>query len=187
MTEPSASPVSHRDNLVWIDLEMSGLDPQTQVILQAAVIITDKDLTPLAEQAWDVWQPQHKLQNMSPFVRDMHQTNGLLERSAASTSDVADVERQLLATITQWCPFPGTLCGNSIWCDRKFLDRYMPALSGYLGHRMVDVSSIKVLAGKWYGDAAVFNKPVAGAHDALVDIRNSIAELRHYRQSLFKS
>ena len=181
-------PVSqqHPENLVWIDLEMSGLDPESQVILQAAVIITDKDLNVLAENVWDVWQPEHALQNMSPFVRDMHDANGLLQRVAASKTDVKDAERKLLSVVTEWCSFPGTLCGNSIWCDRKFLDRYMPALSGYLGHRMVDVSSLKVLAGKWYGPEAVFKKPAVGEHDALVDIRNSINELRYYRQNILR-
>lgn len=186
MTEAEKTPFQSKDHLVWLDLEMTGLDVESQAIIQAAVIITDRDLKPLDEFACDVWQPASAFENMSPFVRDMHEKNGLLERVRASRVDLADAERRLLGIVASWCVYPATLCGNSIWQDRKFVDRYMPGLGRYLGYRMIDVSSLKVLAGRWYGPRAVFGKPKTGAHDALVDIRNSIDELAHYRRTLFK-
>jgi oligoribonuclease len=178
-------PTPRADNLVWIDLEMTGLDPSVDVILQAAVVITTADLAPLDEVAGDVGQPAEALARMSPFVRDMHTRTGLVDRVLRSTVDVAEMERRLLQCISAWCPSPATLCGNSIWNDRRFIARYMPALDRYLHYRVVDVSSIKVLAERWYGETAVFAKPTDGAHDATVDVKSSIAELRHYRETLF--
>jgi oligoribonuclease len=172
-------------NLAWVDLEMTGLDVDTQCILQAAVVITDSDLNVLDELVCDVWQPPSALELMSPFVRDMHERNGLLARVAESRHDVADAEQQLLRVVTNWCSYPATLCGNSIWQDRKFIDRYLPGLGRYFGYRMIDVSSLKVLASRWYGDSAVYVKPKGGEHDALVDIKNSVAELAHYKKTLF--
>jgi oligoribonuclease len=173
-------------NLVWIDMEMTGLDPSVDVVLQAAVVITTADLEPLAQAAVDVGQPEERLAGMSPFVRDMHTRTGLLARVRASQVDVAEAERRLLACVSAWCPAPATLCGNSIWNDRRFIARYMPALDRHLHYRVVDVSSIKVLAQRWFGSAAVYQKPEAGAHDATVDVLASIAELRHYRLTLFR-
>jgi oligoribonuclease len=175
-----------KTNLVWIDLEMTGLDPFADVILQAAVVITTADLDPLDELAVDVAQPEEALARMTPFVRDMHTRTGLLERVRRSTIDVHEVERLLMERITPRCPPPATLCGNSVWADRSFIARYMPALDKHLHYRLVDVSSVKILAQRWYGEAAAFTKPAAGEHDALVDIKNSIAELRHYRRTLFR-
>jgi oligoribonuclease len=180
------NPSPHEDNLVWIDLEMTGLDPSVDVILQAGLVITTADLEPLDELAVDIKQPEEALAGMSDFVRDMHTRTGLIERVRRSTVDTAEAERRLLACISAWCPAPATLCGNSIWNDRRFIARYMPALDRHLHYRVVDVSSIKVLAARWYGEAAVFVKPAAGAHDAAVDVRHSIAELQHYRRSLFR-
>jgi oligoribonuclease len=174
------------DNLVWLDLEMTGLDPAAHLVLQAALVITTSDLEPLAEVAAVVHQPEEALERMSPFVREMHERTGLVERVRASTTDVAEAERQLVACVAAWCTPPATLCGNSIWNDRRFIARYMPALDAALHYRVVDVSSIKVLAQRWYGPQAVFEKPTAGAHDATVDVHQSIAELRHYRQTLFR-
>jgi oligoribonuclease len=175
------------ENLVWIDLEMTGLDPSVDVILQAALVITNADLEPLAELAVDVAQPDEALARMSPFVREMHTRTGLVERVRCSTIDLVQAERRLLDLARTWCPAPATLCGNSIWNDRRFIARYMPALDRHLHYRVVDVSSIKVLAARWYGDAAVFVKSEAGAHDATVDVKSSIAELRHYRATLFRA
>lgn len=174
-------------NLAWIDLEMTGLEVETQCILQAAVVITDKELNPLAEFGCDIWQPPSALERMSPFVRDMHEKTGLLARVALSRVDVADAEQKLLRVVAEWCAMPATMCGNSIWQDRKFVDRYMPGLGRYFGYRMIDVSSIKVLAARWYGDSAVYQKPKQGEHDAVVDIKNSIKELKHYRSTLFSA
>ena len=181
----TASP--RADNLVWIDLEMTGLEPDVDVILQAALVITTANLEPLADVAVDVSQPEAALARMSPFVREMHTRTGLVERVRGSTVDVAEAERRLLACVSAWCPSPATLCGNSIWNDRRFIARYMPELDRYLHYRVVDVSSLKVLAGRWYGESAVFAKPTAGEHDAVVDVRSSIAELQHYRRTLFRA
>ncbi len=174
-------------NLVWIDLEMTGLDPRDNVILQAALIVTDRELTPLEEYVVDIWQPLGALTNMVPFVREMHQKTGLLERVASSKVHVTDAEKALLERVAGWCPYRPVLCGNSIASDRKFIDAYMPALAGYLHYRMVDVSTHTILASQWYGGTAVYPKPTSGEHDALFDIRESIAELKHYRTTLFKS
>ncbi|MEN9581178.1 MAG: hypothetical protein RJA70_4187 [Pseudomonadota bacterium] len=173
-------------NFAWLDLEMTGLDVTTEVILQAALIITNSELKILEEYSCDIWQPESALAGMTPFVRDMHTKTGLIERVRNSRVDVGDAERRLMAVLTRWCTYPATLCGNSIWADRRFVDKYMPGLSGFLHYRMVDVSSLKVLAARWYEADAQFAKPLAGAHDAVVDVRNSIAELKHYRQSLFR-
>jgi oligoribonuclease len=178
--------VQHPGHLAWIDLEMTGLDPQGDVILQAALIVTDRELRPLEEFAVDIWQPESALAGMVPFVRAMHERTGLLARVRASTTDLVAAERALLARVAGWCPYQTVLCGNSVGTDKRFLERWMPGLASYLSYRIVDVSSLKVLAKLWYGEAAAYAKPADGEHDALVDIRNSIAELAHYRATLFR-
>lgn len=174
------------ENLVWLDLEMTGLDVQVDVILQAAVVITNADLAPLEQFCCDIWQPEAALAGMTPFVRDMHDKTGLLDRVRQSKVELRRAEQQLLEIVSGWCPYGAVLCGNSIWQDRRFIDRYMPGLSAYLTYRLVDVSSIKVLARTWYGTTALYTKPPEGEHDALVDIKNSIAELSHYKRTLFR-
>jgi oligoribonuclease len=166
---------------------MTGLDPRQDVILQAALVITTADLDPLDELAIDIAQPAEALARMSPLVRDMHSRTGLLERVPRSTIDVRQAEQLLLDRIVPRCPPPATLCGNSVWADRTFITRYMPALDKHLHYRLVDVSTLKILAQRWYGDGCVFVKPTVGEHDALVDIKSSIAELRYYRDTLFRS
>jgi oligoribonuclease len=173
------------NHLAWLDLEMTGLDAQRDVILQAALIVTDADLTPLEEYSSDVWQPESELARMTPFVRAMHEKTGLLERVRRCTVELRRVEQSLMEIVSGWCPYGAVLCGNSIWQDRKFIDRYMPALAGYLTYRLLDVSAVKVLAKTWYGPTAVFQKTDIGEHDALTDVRNSIAELAHYKKTLF--
>lgn len=185
--EPSAESAANPGNLVWIDLEMTGLDVSVDVILQAAVVVTTGDLEPLAEAAADIQQPDEALARMTPFVREMHTRTGLIDRVRASPTTLAQAERVLVEVVSRFSVAPAILCGNSVWADRRFISRYMPALDSLLHYRIVDVSSIKELALRWYGPAAVFQKPEAGAHDAVVDIRNSIAELRHYRRTLFRS
>lgn len=175
------------DHLAWVDLEMTGLDAQNDVILQAALIVTDAQLQPLEDFACDVWQPDSMLERMTPFVRDMHTKSGLIERVRRSRVDVMAAERLLLERIAGWCTFPATLCGNTIGQDKRFIERWMPGLAGYLHYRTLDVTSVKLLARLWYGESAVYVKPEEGAHDATVDIRNSIAELAHYRATLFRS
>ncbi len=173
-------------NLVWLDLEMTGLEPDYDVILQAGLVITDADLVPLEEYACDIWQPEEELRKMTPFVREMHEKNGLVDRVRQSKLECRAAEKRLLERIAGWCQYPAVLCGNSVGQDKRFIDRWMPGLAGYFSYRIVDVSSIKVLARLWHGDGAVFKKPEEGEHDALVDIRNSIAELRHYRSGIFR-
>lgn len=173
-------------NLAWVDLEMTGLDSERDVIVQAALIVTDAQLEPLEEYVCDVWQPPAALERMTPFVRDMHQKSGLLGRLANSRVDVLSAERALLERIAGWCSYPAVLCGNSIGQDKRFIERWMPGLAGYLNYRIIDVTTLKLLARAWYGEQAVYSKPAEGAHDALVDIKNSIAELAHYRKTLFR-
>jgi oligoribonuclease len=190
MARPNdATPARTQDpsHLVWLDLEMTGLEVDTHVILQAAVIVTDVELQPLEQFACDIWQPEAELAKMVPFVREMHEKTGLLARLRQSNIDTRRAEQLLLEVVTGWFPYGAVLCGNSIWQDRKFIDRYMPGLAAYLTYRVLDVSSVKVLARAWYGQGAVYVKPMAGEHDALVDIQNSIAELAHYRRTLFRS
>lgn len=172
--------------LVWIDLEMTGLDPETDAILEIAVVITGADLVPLTQYEAVIWQPESTLERMTPFVRDMHTVNGLLEKVRASEIDLRDAERKALQRISQHCALgEGVLAGNSIHQDRRFLVKYMPQLEGYLHYRQVDVSSLKVLAQAWYPEAPRFEKPDKD-HTALADIRQSIAELKHYRASILK-
>ena len=174
-------------NLAWLDLKMTGLNPQEDVILQAALIITDAQLNVLEEFVCDVWQPDALLTRMVPFVKEMHETTGLTERVRKSRVDLLVAERKLLERVAGWCAYPAVLCGNTIGQDKRFVDQWMPGLSGYLSYRTIDVTSIKLLAKAWYGDEAVYEKPVKGEHDALVDIQNSIAELSHYRATVFKT
>jgi oligoribonuclease len=185
MTEKRIERLQNPGNLAWLDLEMTGLDPSSDVIVQAALIITDAELNPLEEFVTDIWQPAHELDKMVPFVREMHTRTGLLTRIEKSKVDVHAAEKRLLERVTGWCCYPAVLCGNSIGQDKRFVERWMPGLGGYLSYRIVDVSTLKVLARLWYGDAAVYKKPDVGEHDALVDIKNSIDELAHYRRTLF--
>jgi oligoribonuclease len=134
----------------------------------------------------DVWQPESALSVMSPFVRDMHDKNDQLDRVRASRVDLREAERQLLAKLTAWCNFPAILCGSSVWVDRMFLMRGMPGLTGYLHYRMLDVTSVRLFVDRALGPTAMFVKPTEGEHDALVDIKNSLAELKHYRVLLKK-
>ncbi len=174
------------ENLAWLDFEMTGLDPEENVIIQAALIITNKDLDPLEEYVCDVWQPKAALDKMTPFVRDMHTLTGLLGRLEESRVDVVAAERDLLERVAGWCTYPAILAGNSIGYDRRFIDRYMPALGGYLHYRMLDVTSLKLVAQTWRREAE-YSKPKDGAHDALFDIRESISEMKHYRSKLIRS
>lgn len=174
-------------HLAWLDLEMTGLNPQSDVILQAALVITDANLSVLEEFVCDIWQPDALLERMVPFVQDMHEATGLTARVRKSRLDLGAAERKLMERLTGWCAYPAVLCGNTIGQDKRFVDQWMPGLSGYLSYRSIDVTSVKLLAKAWYGEAGVFDKPQKGEHDALVDIRNSIAELAHYRATVFKT
>jgi oligoribonuclease len=174
--------------LVWIDCEMTGLDPAVEVLVEIAVVITDSELT-ILDHGLDlliVTDPA-KLAGMEEVVREMHATSGLLDALADATLTVEETEQQVLDYIKQWVPErrKAPLCGNSIATDRSFIARYMPKLDDHLHYRMVDVSSIKELARRWY-PKVYFNAPVkTGGHRALADIVDSITELRYYRAAVF--
>lgn len=174
------------DVLVWVDLEMTGLDPETCGIVELAMILTDRELNELVPALeLTIWQPEEVLARMSPFVRDMHQHSGLLPRILASELDLADAERQVMEILTPIAQYKrACLAGNSVWQDRRFLTRYMPAFDDYLHYRLLDVSTLKQL-GTWWYDAR-YEKPKDGAHTALFDIRQSIAELKFLREQVMK-
>jgi oligoribonuclease len=171
---------------VWLDLEMTGLDPESCVIVEIGIVVTGADLVPIDEWATAVWQPEEALAKMGPFVRDMHTKNGLLDRVRASSLTVDDVEKKALALVSRHFPFGAAiLAGNSIHHDRLFLRRYLPAFERYLHYRQLDVSSLKVLCQAWYGEDKQFAK-LEKSHTALDDLRASLAELAHYRAALFR-
>lgn len=172
--------------LVWIDLEMSGLDPETCEILEIATLITDGDLNLLAEGPDIVihW-PDPVLDAMDAWCTSQHGSSGLTAQVKASTVTLAEAEARTLEFVRAYCP-PGKspLCGNSIGHDRRFLLRYMPQLAGHLHYRSVDVTSVKELARRWYPELPPPHK--GETHRALDDIRESIAELRYYREHIFR-
>lgn len=171
-----------RERLVWMDLEMTGLDPQLDSIVQVAAIVTEiGSFDELEVVEMPIWQPESRLEVMTPFVRAMHEASGLVKKVRESRTSLLDAERALLKLVAKWCgPQEGILAGNSIWQDRRFLARYMPALEGYLHFRQVDVTSWKIMARAWLGERATF--PKAKTHTALEDVRASIAELRFYKE-----
>ncbi|HEU0129752.1 MAG TPA: oligoribonuclease [Mycobacteriales bacterium] len=176
------------DRLVWIDLEMTGLDPARDVILEIATLITDSELQPVAE-GLDivVHQPREALDGMVDVVRDMHAKSGLTDAVLASTVSLAEAEAAVLDLVRAHVPEPRAvpLCGNSIATDRTFIVAHMPALDAWLHYRMIDVSSIKELARRWYPKAYHHAPQKAGGHRALADIQESVEELRYYRSAIF--
>ncbi|HYL51643.1 MAG TPA: oligoribonuclease [Acidimicrobiia bacterium] len=174
--------------LVWMDLEMTGLDVEQHVIVEIACIVTDANLDPL-DDGIDlvVHADVDALGYMDDFVRNMHTKSSLLPAIEKSDVTVADAQAQVLEYVRKHVPVAGTapLCGNSIGVDRRFLDRYMRELDAYLHYRNVDVSSLKELCRRWY--PAIYRKRPGKAeqHRALDDVRESIAELRYYREHLF--
>jgi oligoribonuclease len=174
--------------LVWIDCEMTGLDPASDVLVEIAVVVTDSQLKML-DDGLDllIATDPAKLEGMEDVVREMHTVSGLLEALATATTTLADAEQQVLDYVKRFVPDrrKAPLCGNSIATDRTFIAKYMPALDDHLHYRMVDVSSIKELARRWY-PRAYFNAPAKnGGHRALADIVDSITELRYYRDAVF--
>lgn len=174
--------------LVWIDCEMTGLDLVHDALIEVAVIVTDGELQPL-DEGLDVivHAPDDVLDAMIPFVRDMHASSGLTDEVRASTVGMAEAQKLVLDYVRSHVPDERSapLCGNSIATDRGFLARDMPELDAYLHYRMVDVSSIKELAKRWY-PRVYQSQPRKGlAHRALADILESIRELRFYRATLF--
>ena len=176
------------DRLVWIDLEMTGLDPERDVIVEIAALVTDSNLDPVGEGVdLVVAQPASALENMVDVVREMHSRSGLTDAVLTSDVTLADAEQAVLALVKEHVPEPRVvpLCGNSIATDRTFLVRHMPDLDAWLHYRMIDVSSIKELARRWYPKAYYAAPVKAGGHRALADIRESVDELRYYRSAIF--
>ncbi|MFM7890356.1 MAG: oligoribonuclease [Actinomycetota bacterium] len=174
--------------LVWMDLEMTGLDPNVDVIVEIASLITDDNLNVVAEGPdLVIHQPESVLGAMEPVVVTMHTESGLLTAIRESRTTLAEAGAATLAFIKQHVPEPRSvpLCGNSIGTDRRFLARYLPEIENHLHYRSVDVSSVKELAKRWYPAASVSRPPKTGAHRALNDIRESVKELAFYRQSFF--
>ncbi len=186
MSEQSAASSSEPAPLVWIDMEMSGLDPLSCRILEIATVVTDGDLQIVAEGPdLVVHQPDEVLDAMDEWCTSHHGDSGLTEQVRASTIDEAEAERQTLEFLEKWSrPGASPLCGNSVYQDRRFIVRYMPAIDRFLHYRLVDVSSIKELSRRWYPDLERPNKKET--HRALDDILESIEELRFYRKSLFR-
>ena len=172
--------------LVWLDLEMTGLDPARDTIIDVAAIITGADLVEKERYAATVYQPESALAVMDPFVREMHTKSKLLDRVRASDKALRDVEKELFALIHRHAaPFEATLAGNSIHADRRFVTAYMPLVDRYLSYRMLDVTTIKILKRAWYPE---LEPPIKkGTHTAISDIEESIAELAWYRDSLFRA
>lgn len=166
---------------MWLDMEMTGLDPRRNQVIEIAAVVTEiADLTPFGSYHAVIHQPDAVIDTADAFVRDMHTRSGLWDHVRASTTSLEEAEKGALDLVAGWCePRQGILAGNSIWQDRRFLFVYMPRLEAYLHYRQVDVSTLKVLAGAWFGQDAIPKK--SEKHTALGDIHESIAELQHYR------
>ena len=177
------------DQLVWIDCEMTGLDLARDALIEIACLVTDGNLAVLDEGVDLVIKPPAEaVDHMVEVVREMHTTSGLIEELAAGVP-LAEAQEQVLAYVRSHIRDARKvpLCGNSIATDRAFLARDMPELDAFLHYRMVDVSSVKELARRWYPRAYFASPPKHGGHRALADIRESIQELRYYREAIFVS
>ncbi|AUD78131.1 oligoribonuclease [Kangiella profundi] len=171
------------DNLIWVDLEMTGLDPETDVVIEIATIVTDKDLNILAEgPVIAIHQPDEVLDNMNEWCVVQHGKSGLTERVRQSTIDEDEASELTLAFLKQWVDEgKSPMCGNSICQDRRFMVKHMPKLETYFHYRHIDVSTLKELARRW--KPSILNGLTkAATHLALDDIRESIEECRYYRE-----
>jgi len=172
-----------------MDLEMTGLDPATEVIVEIATLITDDDLNVIAEGPdLVINQPESVLTAMQPVVVEMHTTSGLLAAIRASQVTLEQAGKETFDFIKQHVTEARTipLCGNSIGTDRRFLAKYLPEIENYLHYRSVDVSTIKELVKRWYPGVEITRPTKSGAHRALDDVRESIRELKFYRENVFK-
>lgn len=178
---------AHTDRIVWIDCEMTGLDLENDALIEVAALVTDFELNQLGDGVDVVIKPEPAaLEQMGDFVRDMHTKSGLLAELDEGVS-MEEAQALVLEYVMQHAPEAGKapLGGNTVSTDRGFLERDMPQLAGHLHYRTIDVSSIKELSRRWY-PRAYFNAPAKhGGHRALADIRESIAELRYYREAVF--
>ena len=176
------------DNLVWIDLEMTGLDPLRDHVIEIATIVTDSGLNVLAEgPVIAIHQPESVLAGLDEWNRNTHAASGLLDRVRASTVTAAGAEAETLAFLEQHAQAGSSpMCGNSICQDRRFLAREMPALEKFFHYRNLDVSTVKELARRWAPDVLV-GVQKSSTHAALDDVRESIEELAHYRRCFFRA
>lgn len=174
-------------NLIWIDLEMTGLNPDTDVIIEIATIVTDSNLNVLAEgPVIAVHQSDEVLAGMDEWNTKQHGGSGLTQRVRESKISAAEAEAQTIAFLEQWVPANSSpICGNSICQDRRFLYRHMGKLEAYFHYRNLDVSTLKELVTRWAPQVHNGFKK-SGAHLAMDDIRDSIAELKHYREHFIK-
>ena len=174
------------DNLIWVDLEMTGLDPEAHKIIEIASIVTDSQLNILAEgPVIAIHQSDEELAKMDDWCTNTHTASGLVERVKASQHSELSAIQETIAFLEQWVPKgKSPICGNSIGQDRRFLYKHMPELEQYFHYRYVDVSTIKELTRRWKPEVLDgFSKQ--GTHLALDDIRESIAELKYYRENIF--
>lgn len=175
------------NNLAWIDLEMTGLNPDQDVILEIACVMTDSQLKIIKEgPSLVIHQSEEKLKQMGPWSQEQHALSQLTQEVRNSTISVKQAENQLLNFLRTYCE-PGTalLAGNSVWQDRVFLQRYMPRIINFLYYRLIDVTSIKELVMRWYSDNKQREFVKKDVHRALPDIYESIAELNHYKKYFF--
>ena len=172
-----------RTPLVWIDMEMSGLVPERDRVLEVAMVVTDAELTVVAEApVYVVHQPDEVLDAMDSWNRSTHGKSGLVDKVRASTFTEAEVEARLVEFLRPLVPErTAPLCGNTVHQDRRFMVRYLPLLDAYLHYRIVDVSTLKELAKRWRPEVLA-GVAKEGKHEALADIHESIEELRHYRR-----
>ncbi|MBK6805155.1 MAG: oligoribonuclease [Betaproteobacteria bacterium] len=186
---PAAAPPipAADDRLVWIDLEMTGLKPDSDRIIEVALVVTDASLATIAEApVWVVHQSDATLAGMDSWNQGTHGRSGLIDKVKASTMDEATVEAAALAFLREHVPAKGSpMCGNSICQDRRFLARWMPALEDHFHYRNLDVSTLKELARRWQPEVAkAFAKE--SKHTALADVYESIEEMKHYRQHFLR-
>ena len=184
MSQPNAAPhaIPDETRLIWVDMEMTGLRPEIDRIIEIAIVITDSELNILTQsEAIAVHQPDEVLDGMDQWNRSTHGRSGLTERVRASAWTEAAAEQELLRFLAPWVPpVKSPMCGNSICQDRRFMARYMPQLEGWFHYRNLDVSTLKELCKRWRPEVAkAFEK--RSAHTALADILESIAELQFYR------
>ncbi len=173
--------------LVWLDMEMTGLNPDAERIIELALVVTDSQLNTVAEgPVWVVHQSDAVLDAMDAWNKGTHGRSGLIDKVKASTRDEAAVEAEALAFLKQWVPERASpMCGNSICQDRRFMARYMPKLEAYFHYRNLDVSTLKELCRRWKPEVAKGVNKV-GKHEALADIYESIEELKYYRDNFLK-
>ncbi len=179
--------VKNSQHLIWLDMEMTGLNPKFDRILEIATVVTDKNLNILDQgPVLAIWQPQAFLKNMDQWNTEHHSQSGLIDRVLQYGISEAEAEQQTLDFLKKWVPKgKSPLCGNTVTQDRRFMSHYMPALESYFHYRHVDVSTVKELAKRW-NPKLVEAFPKKNQHLALEDILESIAEMAYYREHFFK-